>query len=73
MICHPAATLNSLTSHGSPFLPGSGSANIFIGSKPALRAVIDLHICPLSDGLKPHVGGVFQLVAGLFFLIICPP
>ena len=57
----PAATVNSLTSHGSPFLPGIGSINILIGGKPALRAGIDMHVCPLSDGPKPHVGGVVSM------------
>ncbi len=63
----PAATLNSLTSHGSPFLPGTGSINIFIGGKPALRAGIDVHVCPLSDGPKPHVGGVVSIGSSTVF------
>jgi len=29
-----------------------------IGGQPAWRAVADTHACPLSDGPKPHVGGV---------------
>jgi len=29
-----------------------------IAGQPAWRAVADAHICPLSDGPKPHVGGV---------------
>ena len=57
----PAATLNSFTSHGSPFLPGVGSINILIEGKPALRAGIDMHVCPLFDGPKPHVGGVVSI------------
>jgi len=57
----PAATVNSFTSHGSPFSPGVGSINILVGGKPALRANIDFHICPLSDGPKPHVGGVVSV------------
>jgi len=53
----PAATLTSQTAHGTPFTPGPGSSNILIGGKPALRAGIDSHACPLSDGPKPHGGG----------------
>jgi uncharacterized Zn-binding protein involved in type VI secretion len=29
-----------------------------IGGKPAWRVGVDTHLCPLVDGLKPHVGGV---------------
>jgi uncharacterized Zn-binding protein involved in type VI secretion len=25
---------------------------------PAWRALADTHVCPLVDGVKPHVGGV---------------
>jgi len=31
---------------------------VLIGGQPAWRAVSDTHACPLSDGPKPHVGGV---------------
>jgi uncharacterized Zn-binding protein involved in type VI secretion len=31
---------------------------VLIGGLPAWRALSDTHICPLVDGLKPHVGGV---------------
>jgi PAAR motif-containing protein len=55
----PAATVGSKTSHaGKPFSPGSGSPNILIGKKPALRVLVDIHSCPLSDWFKPHFGGV---------------
>jgi uncharacterized Zn-binding protein involved in type VI secretion len=29
-----------------------------IGGMPAWRAAVDTHVCPLVDGVKPHVGGV---------------
>jgi len=32
-----------------------------IGKKPAWRATADAHVCPLSDGPKPHAGGVVSL------------
>ena len=45
------------TSHGSPLGPGPGSLDVLIGGKPAWRAMSDAHVCPLSDGPKPHTGG----------------
>lgn len=54
----PAARAGDLTSHGSPLAPGIGSPNVVIGGQPAWRATADLSTCPLSDGPKPHVGGV---------------
>lgn len=53
----PAARVSDQTSHGTPLLPGPGSSTVFIGGKPAWRAGIDVHTCPLSDGPKPHTGG----------------
>ena len=53
-----AARIGDTTSHGSPLGPGPGSANVLIGSQPAWRAASDTHVCPLVDGVKPHVGGV---------------
>src|SRR5262245_57785630 len=54
----PAARLSDLTSHGTPLVPGPGSATVLIGGLPAWRAGSDTHVCPLVDGVKPHVGGV---------------
>lgn len=54
----PAARIGDLTSHGTPLSPGPGSVNVLIGGMPAWRATSDLHVCPLVDGPKPHVGGV---------------
>jgi uncharacterized Zn-binding protein involved in type VI secretion len=31
---------------------------VLIGGQPAWRATSDSHVCPLSDGPKPHGGGV---------------
>jgi len=31
---------------------------VLIAGQPAWRAGSDFHVCPLVDGLKPHVGGV---------------
>jgi uncharacterized Zn-binding protein involved in type VI secretion len=57
----PAARLGDQTSHGTPLAPGIGSVNVLIGGMPAWRAIVDFHVCPLVDGLKPHVGGVVAL------------
>lgn len=54
----PAARVGDLTSHGTPLGPGPGCATVLIGGMPAWRALSDFHACPLSDGPKPHVGGV---------------
>ena len=54
----PAARLSDLTSHGTPLVPGPGCLTVLIGGLPAWRAAVDTHICPLVDGVKPHVGGV---------------
>jgi uncharacterized Zn-binding protein involved in type VI secretion len=40
-----------------------------IGGMPAWRATSDTHVCPLSDGPKPHVGGV--VAVGSVTVMIC--
>jgi uncharacterized Zn-binding protein involved in type VI secretion len=67
----PAATLTSQTAHpppplGTPFGPGPGSPNIFIGGKPALRAGIDFHACPVP-GSPPHGGGFVGIGSSTVF------
>lgn len=57
----PAARVGDQTSHGTPLGPGPGSATVLIGGMPAWRAGSDTHACPLSDGPKPHVGGVVAM------------
>lgn len=52
----PAARVTDPTSHGTP-LTGVGCPTVRIGGLPAWRALADIHVCPLSDGPKPHVGG----------------
>jgi uncharacterized Zn-binding protein involved in type VI secretion len=54
----PAARVGDTTGHGTPLGPGPGCPTVLIGGKPAWRAGSDSHVCPLSDGPKPHVGGV---------------
>ena len=68
----PAARLGDTTSHGTPLGPGPGCLTVLIGSQPAWRIASDTHVCPLVDGVKPHVGGVVAsgsttvLIGGLF-------
>lgn len=45
-----------MTAHGTP-LTGQGSTDVLIGGMPAWRAGADVHVCPVSDGPVPHVGG----------------
>lgn len=52
----PAARLGDQTAHGTP-LTGTASPNVLIGKKPAWRALSDVHTCPLTTGVVPHVGG----------------
>ena len=54
----PAARIGDTTSHGTPLGPGPGCLTVLIGGMPAWRATSDTHVCPLVDGVKPHVGGV---------------
>jgi uncharacterized Zn-binding protein involved in type VI secretion len=54
----PAARVGDPTAHGSPLAVGPGCPAVLIGGRPAWRAGSDTHTCPLSDGPKPHVGGV---------------
>jgi uncharacterized Zn-binding protein involved in type VI secretion len=67
----PAARVGDQTGHGTPLGPGPGAPTVLIGGKPAWRAGTDSHACPLSDGPKPHVGGMVAkgsatvLIAGL--------
>jgi uncharacterized Zn-binding protein involved in type VI secretion len=57
-MAQPAARLADMTSHGTPLGPGPGCLTVLIAGQPAWRAGSDTHVCPLVDGVKPHVGGV---------------
>jgi uncharacterized Zn-binding protein involved in type VI secretion len=57
----PAARPGDTTSHGTPLGPGPGLPTVLIAGQPAWRALADTHVCPLSDGPKPHVGGVVAM------------
>ncbi len=64
----PAARVGDATSHGKPLGPGTGSTNVAIGGRPAWRAVMDVHVCPLVTGTIPHAAGV--VVAGSATVLI---
>ncbi len=51
----PAARVLDLTNHGG-VITGPGAPTVLIGGQPAAR-LGDLQVCPLVDGVKPHVGG----------------
>jgi hypothetical protein len=63
----PAARVGDQTSHGTP-LTGMGSSNVFIEKRPAWRALVDFHTCPLFDGPKAHAGGVVLRGSGKVFI-----
>ena len=50
-----AARVGDMTVHGGSIV-GPGVPTVLIGGMPA-AVVGDNHVCPLSDGPKPHVGG----------------
>ena len=51
----PAARVTDNTAHGGMIVAGDFS--VLIGGMPAAR-LGDPHLCPFSDGPKPHIGGV---------------
>jgi uncharacterized Zn-binding protein involved in type VI secretion len=42
--------------------------NVFIGGKPAWRAGVDFHACPLFNGPAPHVGGMVAMGSTTVFI-----
>ena len=54
----PAARVGDSTTHGTPLGPGPGCVTVLIGGRPAWRAIVDTHVCPLGSGSILHVGGV---------------
>jgi uncharacterized Zn-binding protein involved in type VI secretion len=45
----PAARVGDPTGHGTPLSPGPGSPNVLIGNRPAWRATLDQHACPVVN------------------------
>lgn len=50
----PAARMGDSTSHGGVITVGFPM--VLIGGQPAAR-VGDMHVCPMVNGVVPHVGG----------------
>jgi len=50
----PAARLGDQCAHGGTIVVGFPM--VLIGGQPAAR-MGDMHVCPMFDGPKPHVGG----------------
>lgn len=61
-----AARVGDPTSHGTP-LAGAGSGTVLIGGKPAWRALIDVHTCPLATP-NPHGGGIVPIGSASVFI-----
>lgn len=64
----PAARLGDQTGHGTVLAPGPGALTVLIAGKPAWKAAADVHVCPLSDGPKPHVGGTVAVGSTTVFI-----
>lgn len=67
----PAARVSDQTAHGTP-LTGVGSSNVLIGGLPAWRATMDVHTCPLTTGVVPHVGGPVPVGSTTVFINNAP-
>ena len=52
----PAACILDKTNHGGVITAPSSPRKVLIGIQP-VACVGDIQVCPLVDGLKPHVGG----------------
>jgi uncharacterized Zn-binding protein involved in type VI secretion len=57
----PAARLGDQTGHGTPLGFGPGCLTVLIGGQPAWRVGTDTHVCPLVNGVVPHLGGVVAI------------
>ena len=61
----PAARMGDLCAHGGTIV--TGFPTVMIGGQPAARMGDD-HVCPMVDGLKPHVGG--KIIKGSMTVMI---
>jgi uncharacterized Zn-binding protein involved in type VI secretion len=62
----PAARMGDMTAHGGAI--ALGCPTVLIGGMPAAR-VGDMHVCPLVNGVVPHVGGPVLPPGGVTVLI----
>lgn len=63
----PAARVGDMTMHGGT-IAGLGCPTVMIGGLPA-ATVGDMQVCPMFNGLVPHVGGTIAL--GSLTVFIC--
>jgi uncharacterized Zn-binding protein involved in type VI secretion len=63
-----AARLGDEAAHGGKIGPVVTGMTVKIGGKPA-ATMGDPHVCPASDGPKPHVGGT--ILKGSLTVMIC--
>lgn len=61
----PAARMGDPTAHGGVVV--MGFPTVLIGGQPAAR-ITDMHVCPLTNVVVPHVGG--PIVLGAFTVLI---
>jgi uncharacterized Zn-binding protein involved in type VI secretion len=65
----PAARLGDMTAHGTPLAPGPGSPNVLIGGRPAWRALVDVHVCPMvTPAGTPHGSGMVTVGSATVFI-----
>ncbi len=57
----PAACLFDKTNHGGFILAPGSPRKVFIGVLP-IACMGDTQVCPMVDGVKPHVGG--KIISG---------
>ena len=50
----PAARMGDSMAHGGVII--LGCPTVLIGGQPAAR-ITDMHVCPMTTGVVPHVGG----------------
>lgn len=64
----PAARLGDLTVHFGTIGPAVAAMTVLIGGQPA-ATLGDPHVCPMFNGLQPHVGGT--IAKGSATVLIC--
>jgi uncharacterized Zn-binding protein involved in type VI secretion len=63
----PAARVGDMTTHGTPLSPGPGCVTVLIQGQPAWRTG-DSHVCPLTNGTRPHLGGTVAAGSSTVFI-----
>lgn len=61
----PAARMADSCAHGGLIV--MGFPTVLIGGMPAAR-ILDMHVCPLTTAIVPHIGG--PIILGAFTVLI---